>query len=42
MLAADEVVDHAGAERTWSVQSNGGDDVFETIRFEPAEKLLHA
>ncbi len=39
VLAADEVLDHSGAEGSGSIQSHGGDDVLEAIGFELPEQL---
>jgi hypothetical protein len=42
LLAQDEVVDHAGAERAGTVEREHGDDVFETVGRQLLEQLLHA
>ena len=41
VLAVDEVLDHAGAERARAVERDGGDDVLEAVGLEVLEELLH-
>ena len=42
VLAVDEVLHHAGAERARAVERDGGDDVLEAVGLEVLEELLHA
>ncbi len=42
VLAVDEILDHAAAERARAVEGDGGDDVLEGVGLEVLEELLHA
>ncbi len=42
MLAVDEVIHHAGTERTWAIEGAGRNNVLETGGFELDQHLLHA
>jgi hypothetical protein len=41
VLAVDEVLHHARAERARAVEGHGGDDVLEAVGLEVLEELLH-
>jgi hypothetical protein len=42
LLAQDEVIHHPRAKRAWAVERKHGDDVFEAIRCQFLQELLHA